>query len=393
MLFGTQHCLLVGVCIALSAAAATDTIKRRNIESTKDKREAPPLATASASSEYGVPAITKRISQHLYGGISSPAYSTYGPPQTISASQYDGLSRYNDLNAVHGLPNDGYNTFGNNLDVVADNAGYDHQNYQNNQHLLAGSPYGTAFGNSDFGNGYQDGGRFGNSFGSVLGGIGSTSSLSGPPPPPPPSHTYLPSGPSNQNLPIYASGSKGLGHYTGPGSGLGQYAGASSNVYNSGSFDSQRYNAPFTNSRPIALTSAALAAQTYAPNPKDTFRPSAFLGSTLLSSTPDYQYAQPSLSLTSLGVANQFNSPGKPYLPSNAPYQSHSSVPPSYGPSSPFGSPYTDEQNADFGPTTTYLPKSSVGYGVSSFNSFRPNSPTSFSHNQLAPTYATSYEN
>lgn len=371
-----QHCLLVGVCIALSAAASTDTIKRSNIESTKDKREAP-LATASAS-EYGVPAITKRVSQQLYGGISTPPYSTYGPPQPIGTSQYDGLSRYNDLNAVHGLPNDGYNTFGNNLDVVADNAGYD-GNYQSN---LVPGPYRAPLGNGDFGNIYQSN-RFGNSFGSVLGGVGSTSSFNGPPGP---GNTYLPTASVNQNLPAYASGHKGLGHYTGSSSGLGNYAGASSNVYNSG-FDSQRYNAPFTNSRPVALTSAALAAQTYAP--KDTFRPSAFLGSTLLPSTPDYQYAQPSLQLTSLGVANQFDSPAKTYLPSNA-YQS--SILPSYVPSSStFGSsPYTD-QNANFGPTATYVPKSSIGYGLP-FNSYRPNPAASFSHNQLNPTYATSYE-
>lgn len=375
----------MGICIALSAASSTDTKKQSNIESTKDKREAP-LVTASAS-EYGVPAITKRIAQHLYGGISTPPYSTYGPPQTISASQYDGLSRYNDLNSVHGLtPNDGYNIFGNNLDVVADNAGYD-VNYQNNQHLLsAGGPYGASFGNDDFGNGYH-GNRFGNSFGSVLGGIGTTSSLNGPSSSP--SNTYLPSGQSN--LPVYASGNKGLGHYTSGSTGLGQYSGANTNFYNTGSYDSQRYNAPITNSRPIALTSASLATQNQLTNSRDTFRPSAFLGSTLLQSTPDYQYAQPSLSLTSLGVANQFNqSPEKTYLPSNA-YQSHSSVSPAYGQSSTFGSSY-NEQNANFVPTATYLSKSSVGYG-SPFNSYRPNPSASFAHNQLNPTYGASYEN
>lgn len=377
----------MSVAAAAAAAASTDTIKRSNIESTKDKREAP-VATASAS-EYGVPAITKRISQQLYGGISTPPYSTYGPPQTISASQYDGLSRYNNLNAVHGLANDGYNTFGNNLEVVADNGGYD-TSYQNNQNLLAPGAYATSIGNGDFGNGYH-GNRFGSSFGSVLGGFGSTSSLNAPPPPP--SNTYLPSATSNQNLPVYASGNKGLGHYAGSSSGLGNYASVNSNVYNPGSFDGHRFNAPFTNSRPIALTSAALAPQTYSSsNSKDTFRPSAFLGSTLLPSTPDYQYAaQPSLSLTSLGVANQFHAPAKNYLPSNA-YQSHSSIPPSYVSSgSAFGSTYA-EQNANFAPTATYVPKSSVGYGVS-YSSYRPNPTESFSHNQLNPSYATSYDN
>lgn len=388
-MFSEQHCLLVGVCIALSSAAATtDTTKRSNIESTKDKREAP-LATASAS-EYGTPAITKRISQHLYGGISTPPYSTYGPPQTISTSQYDGLSRYNDLNAVHGLGNDnGYNTFGNNLDVAGDHAGYDTNNYQTNQQVLASGPYESQIGNVDFTNEYH-GSRFGNSFGNVLGGIGSTSSFNAPPS----SNSYLPLAASNQHLPNYAAGSKGLGHYTGVSSGLGHYAAPSSNVYHSGSFDHQRYNAPFTNSRPVALTSAALAAQTYSSsNSKDTFRPSAFLGSTLLPSTPDYQYAQPALSLTSLGVVNQFQSPSKTYLPSSA-YQSHSSIPPTpYGGSSTtFGSPYT-EQNANFASAgTSYSPKSSVGYGAP-FNPYRSNPTTSFSHNQLTPTYATSYEN
>lgn len=370
-------------------AASTDTIKQNNIESAKDKREAP-LAMASAA-EYGVPAITKRISQHLYGGISTPPYSTYGPPQTISSSQYDGLSKYNDnLNSVHVLANDGYNTFGNNLDVVADHAGYD-TNYQNNQNPLPLGSYEASIGNVDFGNAYH-GNRFGNSFGSVLGGVGSTSSLDAPPPPPP-SNTYLPSAATNQNVPAYAYGSKGLGHYTGISSGLGHYAGASSNVYNSGSFGSQRYNTPFTNSRPIALTSAALAVQTYSSNSKDTFRPSTFLGSTLLPSTPDYEYAQPSLSLTSLGVANQFNAPSKTYLPSNA-YQSHSSIPPSYVPSSisTLGSSYMDP-NTDFTSTGPYSPKSGADYGVP-FNSYRPNPTASFPHHtQLNPTYATSYEN
>lgn len=368
-------------------------MKRSNIESTKDKREAPP-ATASAAAEYGTPAITKRISQHLYGGISTPPYSTYGPPQTIGASQYGSLGRFNDLNAVHGLASsNGYNTFGNNLEVVPDHAGYD-SNYHSNQQVFAASPYG-AIGNADFGNefhGNRFGGSFGGSFGSVLGGIGSTSSLNGHPPPP--SNTYLPAAAPNQHLPVYASGTKGLGHYAGASAGLGQHSSSHSNGYHqSASFDQQRYNAPFTNSRPIALTSAALAAQTYSSNSKDAFRPSAFLGSTLLPSTPDYQYAQPSLSLTSLGVANQYHSPLKTYLPSNV-YQSHAPVAPtSYAqPSSPFGASYT-EQNVNFASTgSSYSPKTNAGYGVA-YSSYRPNPTASFSHNHITPTYATPYDN
>lgn len=411
-----RHGLLAGVCFVLSTTLGAtvpntiDPTKRDNLESAKDKRQTP-LGSASSAGDYE--------NTRLYGGIPSPAYSTYGPPQAINRDEYDGLAtgRLNgNLNGVRGfgVGRDGFNTFDNHLDVLGDNAGFDN-NYPNSQQLLGAGSFGVpirgVFDQGDFG--YQPhSARFGQTFGNVLGGVGSTNSFDASPlsfngnafaqQSNAFAHAQQPNGfahaqQPNQNQPIYAAGSKGLGHYAGVNPDIGSYG---------GNFEGLRYNAPITNSRPIALTSASLAPRNYPSNGgKGGFRPSAFLGSTLLSSTPDYQYAQSggAASLTSLGAGNRFHVPDQPFLPSNEYQPSHSSISPAFfssstgGSSSSIGSSTFESSihglNGNFGPTAPYAQQSSAGFGLP-FNGYR-SSPSSlpFAHNQLnaRPTFPTNY--
>lgn len=162
----------------------------------------------------------------------------------------------------------------------------------------------------------------------------------------PPSRTYLPaSSPSNQQ-PAYAAGTKGLGHY----------GGSPSGVFTSSpiGLPAPRYNSQFTNSRPLALTS-----QQYSSSVKEPFRPSAFLGSTILSSTPSYDYNSIDTSHSYIPPSNTYGTPPKTYLPPSSTYGVPSKPSSTYLPASPSAT-YLPSK-----PSSTYLPSSpSSTYGA-----------------------------